>query len=64
MQVRNSSRIITTPEAIVREFRVADRRIRIESVREPVSIFERLIRIFLWVAFGWAIGYLHHFLAG
>jgi hypothetical protein len=31
MQVRNSSRIVTTPESIVREFRIADRGVRVAS---------------------------------
>jgi len=65
MQVRNTSKLVSTPESIVREFRIADRvGIRIESVKEPVSKLERAIRIFLFITLGWAIGYLHHFLAG
>jgi hypothetical protein len=62
MEVRNSSKILTTPEQIVREFRIADRSIRIESVKEPVSKLERAIQIFLIFAFGWGVGYFHHFL--
>lgn len=61
MEVRNTSRIVTTPEQIVREFRIAGRGVRIESVKEPVSKLERYIRIFFWIALGWAIGYAHHF---
>ena len=60
----SNCRILTTPEQIVREFRIGDRGIRIESVKEPVSKLERAIRIFLFITLGWAIGYLHHFLAG
>ncbi len=63
MQIRNSSRIKTTPEQIVREFRIAGRGLRIESVKEPVSKIERAIRIFFWIVLGWTAGYLHHFLA-
>jgi len=62
MQVKNTSKIVTTPETIVREFRIADRGIRIESVKEPVSKLERAIQIFLIFTFGWGFGYLHHFL--
>jgi len=54
---------ITIPEQIVREFRVGERGVRIESVKEPISKAERAIRIFLLITLGWAIGYLHHFLA-
>ena len=62
MEVRNTSRIVDTPEQIVREFRIMDRGIRIESTREPVSKLERAIRIFFFITLGWAIGYFHHFL--
>jgi len=63
--IRNpQSKILNTPESIVREFRIRDRGIRIESVKEPVSKLERAIQIFLIFAFGWLFGYLHHFLAG
>lgn len=59
----SGSRILTTPEEIVREFRVAGRGLRIESAKEPVSKIERAVRIFLWIIVGWAIGYFHHFAA-
>ena len=55
-------RIITTPEQIVREFRVGSRGVRIEYVKEPISRLERAIWIFLLITIGWMIGYLHHFL--
>ena len=61
MQVKNTSRIVDTPESIVREFRIRDRGIRIEFVKEPVSKLERAIQIFLIFTFGWGFGYLHHF---
>jgi hypothetical protein len=76
MQVRNTSRVTTTPESIVREFRlstprlrqagIADRWMRIEIPvsEKPISIFERAVRIFLIFAAGWLFGYMHHFLAG
>ena len=54
--------ILTTPEQIVREFRVGSRGVRIESVKEPVSKIERAIWIFFLIGFGWGFGYLHHFL--
>lgn len=54
--------ILTTPEKIVREFRIADHGIRIESVKEKVSKLERAIQIFLIFAVGWGFGYFHHFL--
>jgi hypothetical protein len=60
---RNCGTIKTTPEQIVREFRIAGRGVRIESVKEPVSKLERAIQIFLIFVFGWGFGYLHHFLA-
>lgn len=60
---RNYGTILTTPEQIVREFRIAGKGIRVESVRQPISKLERAIRIFLLITLGWAIGYLHHFLA-
>jgi hypothetical protein len=60
---QGGSGLKTTPEQIVREFRIMDRGIRIESVKEPVSKIERAIRIFLLITLGWGIGYLHHFLA-
>jgi len=62
-KIRNTSKIITTPEQIVREFRVGSRGVRIEYVKEPISKLERVIWIFLIFAFGWLFGYLHHFLA-
>ena len=61
MQVRNTSKLVLTPEAIVREFRIADRGVKIEFVKEPVSKLERAIQIFLIFTFGWGFGYLHHF---
>lgn len=61
MEVRNTSRIINTPEKIVREIRIMDRGIRIESVKEPTSKLERAIQIFLIFAFGWGFGYFHYF---
>jgi len=61
---RNCGTIKMTPESIVREFRIMDRGIRIESVKEPVSKLERAIQIFLIFTFGWGFGYLHHFLTG
>jgi len=60
----NYGNVLTTPEQIVREFRIMDRGIRIESVKEPVSKLERAIQIFLIFTFGWGFGYLHHFLTG
>jgi hypothetical protein len=63
MQVRNTSKLVSTPESIVREFRIADRGVKIEFVKEPVSKLERAIQIFLIFTFGWGFGYLHHFLA-
>lgn len=59
----NYGNVLTTPESIVREFRIADRGIRIESVKEPISKLERAIQIFLIFTFGWMIGYFHHFLS-
>ena len=75
MQVRNTSKLVLTPEAIVREFRrrptgpsgpegIADRGVKIEFVKEPVSKLEWAIQIFLIFTFGWGFGYLHHFLTG
>lgn len=61
-KVRNSSRILTTPEKIVHEFRLGDRGIQIHYAKEKTSFFERAIQIFLIFAFGWLFGYLHHFL--
>ena len=62
---------------IVREFRIADRGVRIEipALRDHVqgpkdgrdarpTTFERVVRIFLIFTAGWLFGYLHHFLAG
>ena len=63
-EFNSGSRILTTPEQIVREFRVGSRGLRIESVKKPVSKVERAIRIFFWIILGWAAGYLHHYLAG
>jgi hypothetical protein len=60
---QGGSGVKTKPEEIVREFRVMGHGFRIESVKEPVSKLERAIRIFLLITVGWAIGYLHHFLA-
>lgn len=63
IQIRNNgSQLKTTPEQIVREFRIADRGVRIEYVKEPVSKLERAIWIFLIFVFGWGFGYFHHFL--
>lgn len=58
----NGSQLKTTPEQIVREFRIADRGVKIEYVKEPVSKLERAIWIFLIFVFGWGFGYFHHFL--
>jgi len=63
MQIRNTSHIKSAPEEIVREFRIADRGVKIEYVKEPVSKLERAIKIFLLITIGWMIGYLHHFLS-
>ena len=65
MNVRNTSRIVTTGESIVREFRIAGRGVRVEIPvsKEPISTFERAVRIFLIFTAGWLFGYLHHFLA-
>jgi hypothetical protein len=60
---QGGSGLKTTPESIVREFRIADRGIRVESVKEPISKIEGAIRIFLLITLGWGIGYFHHFLA-
>lgn len=62
MQVRNTSKILTTPEQIVREYRLGAHGIRIEHTKEKVSNLERAIQIFLAFAFGWIFGYIHHFL--
>ena len=62
----SGSRINTTGESIVREFRVAGRgaRIEIPVSAKPISTFEKAVRIFLIFTAGWFFGYLHHFLAG
>lgn len=60
---RAGGQLKTTPEQIVREFRIADRGVKIEYVKEPVSKIERAIKIFLIFVFGWLFGYLHHFLS-
>ena len=59
---RNGGQLKTTPEEIIREFRVMDRGVRIEYVKEPISKLERAIKIFLIFIFGWGFGYFHHFL--
>lgn len=56
------SKILTTPEKIVREFRLGAHSARLEYTKEKVSKFEWAVRIFLIFAFGWVFGYLHHFL--
>ncbi len=58
----SGSRILTTPEQIVREFRIGAHDVRIEHVKEPISKLERAIQIFLIFAFGWLFGYLCHFM--
>jgi len=105
MEIRNTSHIKTTGEAIVRDFRnhkarrnqnfggqgntsnfrtnPPDQGIPFPKAVSPhlpsdqemgtdvgaglkpaptVPISERIIKIFLWVTFGWAIGYMYHFL--
>jgi len=65
MNVRNTSRIVTTGESIVREFRVAGRgaRIEIPVSKKSISTFERVVRIFLIFTAGWLFGYLHAWMA-
>ena len=64
--VGNGLKPSPTPEtiavAIVHDHRKSEPRIQ-EIVRiRPSHIMERIIKIFLWLAIGWGIGYLHHFL--
>lgn len=60
------SHILTTPEAIVRQHRIKSMERKLESLRrekKPSSTLERILKVFLWLAIGWGIGYFHHFLA-
>lgn len=62
---QGGSGLKTTAESIVREFRIADRgaRIEIPISKEPISIFERAVRIFLLIVTGWLFGYFHCWMA-
>ena len=61
METRNSSKILTTPESIVREHRNCVIPAPV-GIQKSSSINDRIIKTFFWLVLGWAIGYLHHYM--
>ncbi len=55
-------RLLTTPEQIVREYRLGSRGIQLHYAKEKTSTLEWVIRFFLVGVACWLGGYLHHFL--
>jgi hypothetical protein len=55
-------RVLEVPAAGVKDFASSEAPLRPQAKRSS-SLFERAVRVFLLIATGWLLGYLHHFMA-